>query len=85
MLAELTVTAPVPLDVSVTVCVGLDPTATLPKLRLLVFTVSFGDVVPVPLRLTVAVGFVDEVLLMVNVPVTAPAVFGANFTVSATD
>jgi len=82
MLAELTVTAVVPLEVSVTVCVGLDPTATLPKARLVALTVSFGAVVPVPLRLTVAVGFVDEVLLIVNVPVTAPAVFGANFTVS---
>ena len=35
---------------------------------------------PVPLRLTTAVGFVDEVLVMVNVPVTAPAAVGSNCT-----
>ena len=81
-LAELTVTAAVPLDVSVTVCVELDPSATLPKVRLLALTVNNAELVPVPLRLTVAVGFVDEVLLIVNVPVTAPVVFGANLTVS---
>ncbi len=82
IVAELTFTAAVPLDVSVTVCVGADPTATLPKVRLLGLTVSTSEVVPVPLRLTVAVGFVDEVLLIVNAPVTAPAVVGANLTVS---
>jgi hypothetical protein len=39
---------------------------------------------PVLLRLTVAVAFVEELLLMVNVPVTAPVVFGADRTFSVT-
>ena len=82
MLAELTVTADVPLEVSVTGRVALEPSVTSPKARLLGLTVNNAEAVPVPLTLTVAVGFVDEVLLIVNVPVTAPAAVGANFTVS---
>jgi len=82
MLAELTVTADVPLDVSVTGRVALEPSVTSPKARLLGLTVNNAEAVPVPLTLTVAVGFVDEVLLIVSVPVTAPAAVGANFTVS---
>ena len=39
---------------------------------------------PVPLRLTVAVGFVDELLVMVNLPVTALVFAGLNCTVSVT-
>ena len=42
-------------------------------------------VVPVPLRLTAAVGFVDELLVMVSCPVAEPAAVGLNCTVSATD
>jgi len=42
-------------------------------------------VVPVPLRLIVAVGLVDEVLVMLNCPVTEPAVVGLNCTVSTRD
>jgi len=41
--------------------------------------------VPVPLRLIVAVGLVDEVLVMLNCPVTEPAVVGLNCTVSTRD
>ena len=82
MVAELTVTAAVPLDVSVTGRVALEPSVTSPKERLPGLTVRDNEVVPVPLRLTVTVGFVDEVLLIVNAPVTAPAAVGANFTVS---
>ena len=37
--------------------------------------------VPVPLRLTVVVAFVDELLTIVSFPVAAPAAVGANFTV----
>jgi hypothetical protein len=36
---------------------------------------------PVPLRATVRVGFVDEVLLIVNCPVAAPATDGSNVSV----
>jgi hypothetical protein len=43
--AELTVTADVPDDVSVTDCVAAKFTATLPKLRLVALTVSCGVVV----------------------------------------
>ena len=82
IVAELTFTAAVPLDVSVTVCVGLDPTATLPKAKLPGLTVSRVEVVPVPLKLTEVVGFVDDVLLIVSAPVTAPDAVGANFSVS---
>ena len=80
--AEFTVTAPVPVEVSVTDCVALDPTVTLPKLRLAGLTVNVGVPVPVPLRLTVAVGLVDELLSIVSPPVTVPAAVGANFTPS---
>jgi hypothetical protein len=75
----------VPLEVSVTDCVDEEPTVTLPKLKLEVLSVNVGVVVtPVPLRLTTAVGFVDELLLMVSLPETAPDVVGLNCTVSVT-
>lgn len=80
--AELTVTAPVPLEVNVTPSVAFEPTVTSPKLRLVGLTVSCGVVVPVPLRPTATVAFVDELLLMLSVPVDAPAVVGANCTLS---
>ena len=38
-----------------------------------------------PLRLTVAVGFVDELLVTVSLPVKAPVVAGLNCTVRVTD
>jgi len=40
---------------------------------------------PVPLRLTVVVPLVDELLTMVSDPLAAPAVVGSNCTVSAAD
>jgi hypothetical protein len=40
------------------------------------------EVTPVPVRLTVAVGLVDELLAMVRVPVAAPAVVGSNSTLT---
>lgn len=39
---------------------------------------------PAPASATAAVGFVDELLLMVSLPVAAPAVVGLNCTVSVT-
>jgi hypothetical protein len=39
---------------------------------------------PVPLRATVAVGFVEELLPMLSCPVTEPAVDGLNVSVSVT-
>lgn len=85
MLAEFTVTAPVPLEVSVTVCVGLDPTATLPKVRLLALTVSTGVVVPVPLRLISISGCLTALLVMEIMPVAALTLVGVNLTFSVTD
>jgi hypothetical protein len=40
--------------------------------------------VPVPLKPTVVVGFDDELLLIVRVPVAAPPVVGAYFTFNVT-
>jgi hypothetical protein len=45
----------------------------------------YEDATPVPLRLTVADGLLDELLLMVSVPVAAPAVVGSNSTVMVAD
>ena len=77
--AALIVNGPVPLEARVTDCVEEESTVTLPKLKLEEPSVNCGVVdAPVPLRLTTAVGFVDELLLMVSLPDTAPAVVGLN-------
>ena len=77
--AALIVSGPVPLEVRVTDCVEEESTVTLPKLKLEEPSVNCDVVAaPVPLRLTTAVGFVDELLLMVSLPDTAPAVVGLN-------
>jgi hypothetical protein len=80
--AEFTVTEDVPLDVSVSDSVALEPTVTSPKLRLDGLVVSPSEPVPVPLRLTVAVKFVATLLFTVSVPVADPVVVGANFTLN---
>ena len=82
-LPELTVTAAVPLDVSVTGSVALEPSTTSPKARLGVLKDNW-EVVPMPLKLTVEVGVVDEVLLIDSMPVAAPPAVGANWTLSVT-
>ena len=66
MAAEFTVTAEVPLDVSVTVFVDVEFTVTLPKGRLAALTVNcgFAVAVPVPLSATTALLFVAELLLI---------------------
>ena len=46
--------------------------------------VGVAAVVPVPASATAAVGFVDELLLMVILPVAAPDVVGLNCTASVT-
>ena len=56
----------------------------MPKLRLARLTVNVGVVAAVPVRLTAAVGFVDELLVTVSLPVSAPEVVGLNCTVSVT-
>lgn len=65
--AEFTVTADVPVEVSVTLCVVGLPIVTRPKLTAPVVTAScgFGPAAPVPLNMTPTTGFPDEVLLTV--------------------
>jgi hypothetical protein len=82
IVAELTVTALVPLEVNVTPSVALEPTATSPKLKLVGLTVSVDAPVPVPLRLTATAAFAVELLVIASEPVAALAAVGANFTVS---
>jgi len=67
IVAELTVTGEVPVDVSVNDCVVAVFTVTLPKLKLAELTVNcgLGAAALVPLRVTCAVEPVDESLLMV--------------------
>ena len=78
--AEFTVTAAVPEEVSVNGIVFAAFTVSLPKFRLEVLSVSCGlaAAVPVPLKATVAVPPVFELLLMVSCPVTAPVAVGLN-------
>jgi hypothetical protein len=85
--AEFTVTGDVPVDVSVNDCVVAVFTVTLPKLRRAALTASCGlaAAVLVPLRATVAVLPVDELLLTVTCPVEDPAAVGSNRTWRVTD
>jgi hypothetical protein len=84
--AELTVTGAVPVDVSVNVCVADVFTVTLPKPRLAALTVNWGlgAAVLVPLKATTAVEPVDESLLIVICPLTAPVDVGRNCTCNVT-
>jgi hypothetical protein len=83
MLAELIVTAAVPVEVSVTGSVALDPVVTLPKLKYVGLIVNCGCgavapvFVPVLVRLTTVVALVEALLLMVKAPVSAPVALGA--------
>ena len=79
ILAALTVTGVVPVEVSVNDCVEAVPSATLPKLTLALLIVSCGFVaVPVPLSATTAVPPVVELLLIVICPLAAPVDVGSN-------
>ena len=68
IVAELTVTGEVPVDVSVNDCVVAVFSVTLPKLKLAALTVNcgLGAAVLVPLRVTCAADPVDESLLTVT-------------------
>ena len=84
--AELTVTGPVPEEVRVSDWEPEALTLTLPKLRAVVLSVSFRvAAVPVPLNETVAVLPVEELLLMVRLPVADPDVVGLNWTCMVSD
>ena len=78
--AEFTVTGDVPVDVSVSDCVVVVFTVTLPKLRLAALTVNcgLGAAVLVPLRATTATPPLDELLLIVIWPLVAPVAVGRN-------
>jgi hypothetical protein len=67
IVAELTITGDVPVDVIVKVCVVAVSIVTFPKLRLPALTVNcgLGAVMLVPLRATTAVEPVDESLEIV--------------------
>jgi hypothetical protein len=86
MVAELTVTGEVPVDVSVNVCVVAVFTVTLPKLRLAALTVNcgLGAAALVPLKATTAVEPVDESLLIMICPLAAPVDVGRNCTCNVT-
>ena len=49
--------------------------------------VLFGlsDVTPVPFKLTIAVGLIEELVVIASFPVTLPAVVGSNWTVTEAD
>ena len=83
---ELTVTGAVPDEVRVTDCVAVEPTGTFPKGSEVALTSSCGVVatVPVPLSWTMVVAPLEELLVIFNCPVAAPAAVGSNSTCSVT-
>jgi len=79
-LAELTVTADVPVELKVTYWVVAVPTGVLPKFKLVELNVSTGFptvAAPVPLRLTVTMEVVEELVAIARDPVAAPATVGS--------
>jgi hypothetical protein len=85
--AEFTVTGDVPVEVRVSDCVVAVFTVTLPKLSVAALNVNWGlgAAVLVPLRITVDVLPVEELLLIVNWPFAVPVVVGSNCTCSVRD
>jgi len=79
-LAAVMVTLAVPEFVSVTVWDALLPTATLPKLTLVVFGVR-APCVPVPLKAIVK-GEPGALLVIETLPLALPATVGVNFAVN---
>ena len=71
-------TAAVPVFVRTTCLVELEPVSTLPKLTdaMLACNCPTGEVDPVPLRFTVAVGVLGSLLVIVTLPETAPEAVG---------
>lgn len=87
MLAPLTVTADVPVEVRVSDWLVAVPTGSFPKLKLALLKLSTGllEFAPVPLRATVAVPPFVELLDTVMVPLTAPVTVGAKLTCRLSD
>lgn len=80
-LAALTVTADVPVDVSVTDCVTAVPSESFPKLKPFVLKVSTGwGEIPEPLRLTVEVLPLLALLEIVIEPLAVPVTVGWKLT-----
>ena len=78
-------TLELPMLVSLTVCVLLVPTNTLPKLKLVGLAVSWNvAATPVPLR-AMAVGEFGALLTSDTLPVTLPVVLGAKVTLKTAD
>lgn len=80
MAAELTVTADVPVEVRVRERDFAVLTGSLPKSRLdaLIASCGLGAAVPVPVRATVVVPPVAELLVMTTCPKKVPALVGVN-------
>jgi hypothetical protein len=78
--AEFTVTGEVPVEVNVNDCVVGVFTVTLPKLKVAALRVNCGldAATLVPLRVTCAVGPLDELLLIVTCPLAVPTAVGSN-------
>ena len=81
-LAALTDTGEVPVEVRVKGSVIGVPTGSSPKFRVVELRERTGlaGLVPIPLRLTVIVLAVGELLAMVIVPLAAPATVGSKLT-----
>jgi hypothetical protein len=87
IVAELTVTGDLPVDVNVKDCVVAVFTVTLPKLKLAALTVNcgLGAAVPPPFRATKIVPSVVELLLTAICPLAVPVIVGSNCTCNVTD
>jgi hypothetical protein len=81
-LADVTVTE-APLAVRLPLSAELDPTATLPKLRLVGYTANWPAAVPVPVSAIVS-GELDAFDTTDRLPLAAPALVGAKVAVKVT-
>ena len=80
-------TAAVPVFVNTT-CLSADvPVAMVPKLRLVGLALNWpvGVELPVPLRGTATVGFVESLLVMLRLPVALPLAVGEKVTATCAD
>ncbi len=77
--AEFTVTDAVPEEVSVTVLMEFEPSATFPNAKVLTLRDNCREV-PLPLRATVAVLPLAELLEIVRLPLARPVTVGVNVT-----
>lgn len=83
IIAELILNGAVPVEVSVTGSIASEPSFTVPKLKLFGFTVSCGAM-PLQVKATATALCLNALLLIVTLPFTEFAAFGANVTFSLT-